>query len=262
MLRNQPFCRADEVIEYDLLVRPYRLAVPGFAIFSAATNVGDRINATHLQPRNPRWIESRQQRDAIAAIAVQEDGVAAVQLQPLAIGKLHRNARTVFAGVKHLMFLKRGCIERHLGRAKHGDAAALRLITVYGKWRDEIGETIEGLAVARMPAKPARGARPGQDDLPLWCSIESIGAHLRMRIVDRSYNEFVIDESNAGFGEINGIAAFGNHRFPALAFRVFRIERNYAATRGVERRQNEHIACIGANVDVCGVKPDSDRLDA
>ena len=83
-----------------------------------------------------------------------------------------------------------------------------------------------------------------------------------MCVVDHSYNELVVDQGDAGFSEINGVTAFGNYRFPVLAFRVLRIECNDAATRGVERRENEHIAGIGADVDVRSVKPDSNRLDA
>src|SRR5439155_106371 len=94
----QPFSGGDEVVEDVLLLQLGAGIVPGGAVFTAATDGRDDIDAAHLEPGRRGDAVGGGGGDVEAAVAVEQRGVAAVELETLLGGDEDREARAVLAG--------------------------------------------------------------------------------------------------------------------------------------------------------------------
>ena len=161
MLGDQPLGGGDEVIEHNLLMMAVRLAMPVLPVFTTTADVGYRKHATQLEPRNFCGAEVRKLGYAEAAVAIQQDRIVAVELEPLAVGQQHGNTRAVLAFVEHLLFLEIVRIEVRLGRTEHMTLTGLKVVAIHSRWRDEIVECIERRSILGSAEESFRGARPG-----------------------------------------------------------------------------------------------------
>ena len=111
LMVDQPFGGGDEIF---VRLGPIELdgrLVPFLAIFTAAADVGDRVNAPHLHPIDDRDAECGGDRDVESAVAVEQGRVVAAERQPFLGGDEHRNLGAVLAGVENLLRLIKGRIE-------------------------------------------------------------------------------------------------------------------------------------------------------
>jgi hypothetical protein len=102
-LRDEIFAGGDEVIKHVLLFLEHAGAMPVFAEFGPAAQVGDCINAPVLHPQIHAAVESRCHRDVKTAVAGQQRGVLAIPLDSLFADDKHRNFRAIFRAVPNLL---------------------------------------------------------------------------------------------------------------------------------------------------------------
>ena len=79
--------------------------VPRFAVFTATTNIGYGVNATHLKPRRNCTAEARSDTDIKAAVTVKNGRGTAVEHGALGVRNDHGYTRTVLGCVKNLLCL-------------------------------------------------------------------------------------------------------------------------------------------------------------
>src|SRR5208282_1217154 len=102
-LCDQVFAGSDEVVKNVLLFLQHAGAMPVFAEFGTAAQIGDGVNATVLHPEIHAAVESWRQRDVKTAVAVQQGWVLAILLDSLLSDYKHRDLRPVFRGVPNLL---------------------------------------------------------------------------------------------------------------------------------------------------------------
>src|SRR5271170_4784049 len=74
--------------------------------YSPPANVGNGKHTTHFQPRDAGGVEGRQAGQPEPAVSIQQHGIVAIELEPLAVGEQHRDACAVLSGVEHLPLLE------------------------------------------------------------------------------------------------------------------------------------------------------------
>ena len=89
LVLDEPFSRRDEIIEHVLLVLQATRIVPLGAILAATPEVGERVDTSHFKPREGLHAKAWRQRDVKPAIAIEQRGVLAIQLQALLVHQEH-----------------------------------------------------------------------------------------------------------------------------------------------------------------------------
>src|SRR6185295_16990948 len=102
-LPDEPLGGGDEVVEDVLLALQHAGAVPVLAVLAAAAQVRQGIDAARFEPGEKEGAEERRHGDPEAAVAVEQGGVAAVELQALAVDEEHADAGAVLGGVPDLL---------------------------------------------------------------------------------------------------------------------------------------------------------------
>ena len=73
---------ANEIVEHVLLTSQCALPVPFFAVFAAAPQICNDVDATPVKPQPPvRPEEARRQRNAVTAITVEQHWVRLIELR-------------------------------------------------------------------------------------------------------------------------------------------------------------------------------------
>ena len=132
--------------------------VPGLAVFAAAAEVGLGEDAAHLQPRQPRDREARQQRNVETAVAVQQRRIRAVELDPFLMDDEHRHARAVLAAVENLLHFVIVGVELQLRPAEQAAFARGDVVVIDARRRGEAGKRVERLVVGPLAAEAAAAA--------------------------------------------------------------------------------------------------------
>ena len=247
---NEPLGGGDEVVEHGLLVRANALTVPDFPVLPATANIGDRKHATHFHPGDARGVKDRQARQPEAAIAIQQQRVVALQLEPLAEGEQQRDARAVVGGVEHLPLLERGGIEREPRRVYAGAGPGLQVIAVDGRRGDQVGERIERLAITGMAVEAGNGAGTGKGDLAARRTVQAVGHDATVRVVHCPDDQLVIDQGDARAPEIDGVTPLRDYALPVCPRRLLWVDRQHPSIRSVERGEEVKPAGVGADIDV------------
>src|SRR5215813_13395563 len=204
--------------------------MPLLAVFGAAPQIGLRINAAHLHPDQIADRKRRRQRDAKTPVAVEQRRILTVELQTLFVRDEHRHARAVLAVVEDLLGFVIGRIEINLRFAIDLALARLHVVAINGGRRDKAGESVKGFGVFALPAESNGRADAGQLDLTDELSVQVEELDLRARVFQVGSDEMVADQAHA-------FERFGRLRhklFPARAIRIARVNRNDAASRGVQ----------------------------
>ena len=94
-LRDQKFCRGNEVVKHILLFVEHAGAVPVFSELSAATQIGDSIHATMLQPQKSARSKCRCHAHVESAVAGQHGWIVAVEFQSFLVEHEHGDARAI-----------------------------------------------------------------------------------------------------------------------------------------------------------------------
>jgi hypothetical protein len=107
MLRDQIFARGREIVEHVLLFGEHAFLVPAFAIFLAAPDIGDGVDAAGIEPEPPGRAEKRRRlADAVAAITVEQRGIPAVELRGFFHDHIDGNFRAVLRGRENARHFK------------------------------------------------------------------------------------------------------------------------------------------------------------
>src|SRR6185295_14207708 len=132
-------------VEDVLLLELGSSEVPVLAVFAAAPEVRDREQAPSLHPDQVADVEVRRDRDVEAAVAVEEDGRAAVLLPALPAGQEHRHLRAVLARVEDLAGFVGVGIETELGLAEDRARSRAEVVAVDRRRTAEALERVERL---------------------------------------------------------------------------------------------------------------------
>src|SRR5262249_56083780 len=92
---DQPRGGANEADEEFLFVREPAAVVPALAEFAAAANGGDRIDAAEPHPGRDRVAVARPDRDAEAAVGIEQSTIGTVEHDVGPVHDGHRHARAV-----------------------------------------------------------------------------------------------------------------------------------------------------------------------
>ena len=87
-----------EVVEHVLLAGQVAGFVPFLAVFSAAPNIGQRVDPTLFQPDPGRRAESGCDTEAVTAVAVKQCRVGSIEFHSLFSENAHRNLGAVLGG--------------------------------------------------------------------------------------------------------------------------------------------------------------------
>ena len=128
------------------------------AVFAAAAEVGDGVNATHLEPGDGGRREAGLEADVESAVAVEEGRVPAVAGEVLAghDEELHWSAILARA-VADLGLVGIG-VELEIGLLEHRAPAGGEIVAVADRRGGVGGERVEGLHVVRLAVEAPRGA--------------------------------------------------------------------------------------------------------
>ena len=164
-MRNHPFGCGDEIVEYVLLVHLGSGQMPGLAIFAAAAQVHLGIDAAGLEERNPVCGEGGGEGDVESAIAIKQDGIAAVEFYVLLMRHEHRDAGAVLALEEHLLHIEFRQVEICLRLAVDAALASFEIVAVdcAGSSERRVGIEAERLVLL---AGEAGGTDSRKFDLP------------------------------------------------------------------------------------------------
>ena len=158
LLGDEPLGRRDEVVEDVLLVLEHAGLVPGLAVLRAPAQVGHAVDTALLDEHHRRGVEARREVNLEAAVAVEQAGVLAVELQVLAMGDEHRDLRAVLRGVEDLLGdVERG-VEGHLGGLVEGRLARGDVVAVERCGRGVVRERVVELRILLFTREAAHGA--------------------------------------------------------------------------------------------------------
>ena len=171
--------------------------MPLLAELAAAAQIGDRVDAAHLEPHQPADAERRRERDVEAAVAVEQRRMAAVELDVLAVHDEHRDLGAVLAREEDLL----GLVGREIG----GKLGPVDLAPLAARDRhpiDRLGlseglEREERLVVLPTVGETVGGAERRQVDEPDLAAVRVPDLDARGRVVE------VLDDE---------VAAHGRHR--------------------------------------------------
>src|SRR6185437_8190187 len=119
-----------KVIEDVLLALERARFVPDLAVLAPAAQVGLRVNAAHLQPREHRWAEHRRQRDVESAISVKQYRLISVLRNIAAMRDEHRNTGAILGWVEHLLCEVLIGGRRDPGATPHRGGVAANVVTI------------------------------------------------------------------------------------------------------------------------------------
>src|SRR5215510_11024058 len=134
--------------------------MPSLAVFAASAKRRLRINASHLQPRQPVRLEPCKRDPAHPAITIHISRIIAVELQVFAMDEEERHARSVFAVVEHLFDDVTAAVEFHWRAFEDGVAARYHVQPVDCAGVSPAEIPVENLRVALRAAetRPDRAA--------------------------------------------------------------------------------------------------------
>ena len=135
--------------------------MPSITVLAATAQVGDGVDAAHLEPSEHGGRERRRERHIEPAVAVEHRRRVAGLHEILAVGDEHRHTRTVLAGVEHLLRdIGRG-ITRDLRFAPGADRLRADVETQHAARGEVVGVGEESLGVLAVAAEAANGAENG-----------------------------------------------------------------------------------------------------
>ena len=187
-VRDQPFGGGDEIVEHVLLAAEHAGAVPVLAVFAAAAQDGQRVDAAGLEERDRRRRPARRHAVFEAAVAGEQRGLRAVALDPLAVDEEQRQPRAV-ARRHHHPFDLEGAASIGACSFRHGTRGGR------GRWRtstrndlgrhEERREPVEDLGDVARAGQPGERAQPGQRDLAARRAVRRIQAQAQRRVLQR-----------------------------------------------------------------------------
>ena len=107
----------NEVVKHVLLFCAHAGFVPGLAVFRAAAQAGDGVDAAEFHPGGDGGAVGGRHGDVEAAIGVEQRGVLAVEAEPLFVAEEEGDAGAVFAVVEDLFGFVVGGAEDVFGGA-------------------------------------------------------------------------------------------------------------------------------------------------
>ena len=209
---DQIFSRGDEIVKDVLLFQFDPGFVPFFAVFVAAANIGDGINAALFHPDEPRDRKSGCQRNVKTAVTVKQSRIRAVEFQAFFVNDEHRNARAVFAFVKDLFDFEIGRIHFNVGFAENFRFAGFHIVSVNRRRRVETRIGIKSFRVGAFAAETARRTDARKFDIADKFSVAVKNADLRVCVFEIFADELIVDKTDA-------LRAFPS--LPARRFSIF-----------------------------------------
>ena len=130
--------------------------VPLCSVLAAASQVGDRVDASEFHPPETRDRKPRWQRNVEASVAVQQRRVASVEFDAFSMDDKHRNFGAVFAFVKNLLRFVVVRVELHVCFAERFALSGDDVVTV-NAWRNcKAVECVKRLGVVALAAETRR----------------------------------------------------------------------------------------------------------
>src|SRR5262249_20337334 len=108
--------------------------------------------------------------------------------------------------------------------------AVLHVVAVNGRGRGEAGECVKGLAVFTLAAETRGRAYAGQIDFARELSVQIKDLDLRARVFQIRRDEMIADQAHA----FERLRRLRRNLFPVRSIWVARVDRDDAASRGVE----------------------------
>ena len=227
--------RGDEVVEAVLLSLAAAGAVPLLAVLPAAAQIGDRVDASHLEPeRNPGLVTGRHAR-AVPAVGRQEGRASAVGPQASLRGQKHRDAGSVLRREEDLPRLIGRGVERNLRGPEGGARAPRQVVPVNGLRREERAEGVPELGRRAAPIqRPSDGSDSGKRDLPGALAGEREEAQPAPDVRQIVHGEAVARHGRA----LDHVGRFGDDRARPRRRAFGQIERDHAPPRRIEIRRD------------------------
>ena len=210
-LLDQILSSSDEVVEDVLLLHLRTRLVPSLAILAAATERSLGIDATALQERDAGSGERGIHRDIETAVGIEIDRVLAVEFQALLVGDEERYARTVLAGVEHLLGLILAELEVDLGHGIGLQRVGGAVILIDRPGLREGGKADEAL-LAVLVAADAGAANARKAYLLLHLAVEVIDIDVAAGVLLVAHIEFAADD----VGAIDHVFALGDDGLPVF----------------------------------------------
>mmetsp|Transcript_6598 Transcript_6598/g.27333 ORF Transcript_6598/g.27333 Transcript_6598/m.27333 type:complete len:718 (+) Transcript_6598:973-3126(+) len=252
----QPFSGGDEVVEDVLLLQLGAGIVPGGAVFTAATDGRDDIDAAHLEPGRRGDAVGGGGGDVEAAVAVEQRGVAAVELETLLGGDEDREARAVLAGDELAAGFELVGVEGGLGRLEQLDLAGPDVVAVDLGRRGQAGVAEEGVLVVPAATEAAGRADARQLDLAQALAVGGMHAHQGRGVVQIAQQEAAANGRGAG----HRIGAFGHQGLPRGRGRVLQVDGHQATAGRVPVGLDDDLVTQHRDRAVLRVELQRDRL--
>src|SRR4029077_13303820 len=183
VVRDQPLCRRDEVVEHILLPQFRPGLVPVLSVLAAAAEIGLRVHPSHLKPYRVRYCERRGQRDVETTIGVKQHRVVSIEFQSLSVGQKHRHPRAILARVEHLLGIVPAGIEVYLGLPELLTLACDQVIAINSGRSNEAREPVKRLLLLALAREAFCCPDSRQVDAPQELALQVMNAHLRLRIL-------------------------------------------------------------------------------
>ena len=192
--RAEPFGGRDEVVEHVLLALEHPGLVPGFPVFPAAAQIGDRVDPALVDQHEVGRIERGREGNVEAPVPRQQHRPPAVRRQPFAVHQEHRHLRAVLRGVPHLCRLVLRGIDPPLARAERRQRLRREVVAIVCRRIDEGAEADEHLVVFGASADAGdradrrqidrAGRPPGEIEEP-----DAVAGVLQVRRDERAVDE-------------------------------------------------------------------------
>ena len=188
--------------------------MPLGAILAATPEIGQREDTAHLKPLKRLNAKTGRQRDVKTAIAIEQRGVLAIQLQAFLGDQEHRDLRPILGLEEDLLRLEGIRLEVHLGALEYRRFAGRKIEAVHSAGIGEGREGVEALFIMAAPAETTHGAEGRQLDVPLFLAIQAEDFHFFVGIVHPDHDQAVVNEIHCP----HHVFPLGNQRLPILAF--------------------------------------------
>ena len=212
---NQKFSRRDKIVK-DVLLFQFRAGfVPSFAVFRAAAQVGNGINAAHFHPNHPRNRKSGRLRNIETAVTIKQSRVVAVEFDAFFVDDKHRHGCSVFAFVFDLFDFVIIPVDIDFRLAEKFTFARFHIVTV-NCWRCVVARiAIKSFCFVTLSAKTSRRTDSRKFYFADKFSFEVVNSELRVSVFQIIQDKLVVDKINA----LQSFSRFGNEVAPFSQFR-------------------------------------------
>ena len=202
--------------------------MPRLAVLRTAAQVGLAIDAALLDEEDRRRGEPGGEVDLETAVGIEQAGILAVTLQPLAISNEHRDFGAVLRGEEHLLGRELRGVEPHLRSLVERRCARGDVVFVDGRGRGVVGQRIVKLRILLLAVETPDRPDGGQFDRTHQPAVVVVLANPALRILEVGGEQVAAGRADP---VEQTLPILGNHRFDPG--RTVQVDLHQGVVRGI-----------------------------